>query len=1626
MTGRSSSCIRLLKIFFKAVNIDYHILYFCQTTPNRNTNFSLLTFKLTLNPNQDNLISNLTVRLRESKLKKVIGTGVIYSSENLKDRVYIITASHCLHSDAEAFDNIFDSILIDFYNSVEGRYSTIEINAINQDLLFKDADKDIAIIIIDKNDMQNLIKEIPKVRVVANRQSHKKFIVKGFPNATMGKELAAIYPTWNQEMTEVNKFQLQFQEDYDSYSIQGFSGSGVFLYDEHEIYLHGIFTRFRAEDRGKVIYCQHIELVNELLQQNFLPTIQLDYIGDNNLNNSFFKTHIEKAIENLGQRYSETLNLELPISKLFNDLVRDYDFEYRFLQIFDDWFTKARDRTPKSNSELFEVINKQNKFKNDVKSWLGKTSFKLPFSIEISWIIEEIQELNQMIRDNRLGLYERQQELMKKEKEEDKNAYNYRRPFETEISQLSKIESNNEDFESNLKWKVNIELTNFPVFILKGEAGSGKSHLLGDIAHHRLKRNLPSILLLGQHFKPSKSVEANVNELLGLECNFETTLKSLNQIGQQLGQRIPIFIDALNEGGGVDLWKGEILGFIKLVSEYPFLGLVLSIRTTYFDLLLPESLDSKITIKNHEGFKGNEYAALKLFCEHYGLKQPDFPILAPEFTKPLFLVLICKGVQNSPKKEFPQGFQGIGTIFRYYISALENRFKTLRTKYRLTPNIISTAIKKFSLECFEKEQTIMLLHETIDFFANEFPRYPFLLNDLIQESVFIRNSKENYDGGEKEEIIYFAFERFGDYFVAEELISSFKNNQEVIDAFSKNARFGKLIEHYYWKYRGVLESLAILLPEVHNLEIFEVYSWVFTETDNNERIYGAARWLNQFLIDGLKWRSVESIDNKKLTDWIKSDFFEMDDDEFLLKLTELTTIKNHPFNSNRLHRILMNHDMPQRDSFWQIHTRLFGGFDDNDIAYPLRRLIDWAWYPEISFKIDQEIATLAAQTLSWVLSSTNRKLRDETTKAIVNLLEQQPDALISILERFRDVGDMYISERLYAIAYGCILRTKDNSAVQKIGNFVYQEVFAKGNPPEHILLRDYARNTVEYLIYKNLEHNVDSKKIRPPYKSKLPKFPSEEDISQFNIENDSPNYDKVYGRIYNRIHFSVMSWDFGEKTVEPKLDKFCPISFTQEKKYKRFLKTLSKEQKKHLADIVEMIENKATIRNKKDHLIQRLGSKEKYENLLNNIEHVISEGYKLIDSLFDKKIDYIKNEIIPYFKNKSILKSRTYHRKLFNPFPVKRWIVQRAFQLGYDIELHGNYDNYYCDEFRHPNVERIGKKYQWIAFHEILSVLTDNYKKRDWSSDREYKYYQGPWEFYARDIDPIYVKRNSEKAPKDEMKILDVPPEWWYDQKYNYWDQENYAWARNINDLPIVKHVIEKKDDLGTEWLFLNRFVQWNEPKPIGIGKYNVLRKEIWYQIKGYLVKKEDKNKIINFLEYKNFWGGWMPEASDEHDQLFNREKYWSPTYKNSDKNESWKEIYYDHNPTGFNVLPCTLDAKAHISNDKSGAEASYSMPCEQLFNDLELNYSLRDGNFEDDLGNIIVQNIPTAGGLMIRKDKFLKYLEENDLDIIWTLLGEKLAFHSPGETNYFGAPCGVFYLEKGLLKGELNHYERD
>lgn len=1565
-----------------------------------------------MDQDNDQLLTKLAVRLVNLESEKTIGSGIIYWHPSLQNRTYILTAAHCLFEDSDSFQQPIEEMGLEFYNPEKDIYERL-VHKVDHKLVQPEIDNDVAILLLKKDKIEEITGELTAVNVVTDRIHHSEFVAKGFPSATDGKEIVAIAPRWSQELPESGQFQLHINQDFsDEYSSQyrvdGFSGAGILLYDHQQVYLYGIFTRFL--DAGKIIYCQPLNKFEVLLSTSYLPALSYTFFGSHGITSDFFDNNVGRSIAELGPRFNAKLNFQLPIAGYFNALSKDNAFRQKLTKIVDKQLSASVYGS--GETEITAVHAAYDNVNHEIQEWYEAISWRGNDQIIVDYLLEKINCFEETAEQKQSELYEKRFKLT--EGQEGKRNYS-REAFSSEISHLGNMLTNLSNFKVELG-SIYLPLSNYPVLIIKGNAGAGKSHLLGDILEKRNANGFPTLLLLGQLFVNGKSLWENILHQLGIQCTQQEFLSTLNRVGEQVGTRVLLMVDAINEGAGKILWHDGLAGFIHDFKRYPSIGLVLSVRTTYWKKLIPESVkaDTNITIVNHQGFRGSEYEAVKLFCEFYDIQQPNFPLMNPEYSNPLFLHLICQGIQSTAEKVFPQGYQGITKVFGFYIKTLEERFVKKREDYEYVPNLVRNSLNSFADACFAKERKLLSFSEAVELFNKEYPLYPNLLGDLIDESVLIRSLEDNYrwnPNGDDEEIIYFAYERFGDFYIANKLIADIANREEAITSFQKEGTLGKLMANGRYENYGILEALAVLLPERFNVEIFEAFEWVFNEEfgfhDNS---------ISDWYLNSLKWRTLDSIDNDKFQVWVdNTDQFVVSDHEYFNFLYEMCAVEGHPFNSDRMTGIFIAHSMAERDSFIQQYFYYYNGSNDHGVAWPINRIIDWAWRPNISAEISQEAARLVSQALSWMLGTTDNVLRDQTTKAMVNLLKDQANALIEVFDKFIDIDDKYIAERICAVTYGCALRAKKEEDLQIIAQTVYDKIFRDGNPPEHLLLRDYCRHIVEFAISREIELDLLGSNFRPPYNSVLPEqYPTTDEVKVYEEGKDKRDEKGDATRANGRIITSVLTWDFGRYTIDSAIRNFECIEFRFEKEIAKFRDELPRGGKTMLERVKQMLKlyNVPIEKRQMMNFPNQKHLKWYWSEVDGLWDRFEGDLLKLLNKQQEK---FYQEKLLPYWKLQ--LKDKDDSELNINRVEIKNWIVKRVFDLGYDGEIHGYFDNNKNSYQRRENNknERIGKKYQWIAFYEILGKLTDNYKIRDrYSKNKKSYIYNGPWEITYRDIDPSFTaKRDVEENDENDFGLLQEEAEWFSPVIYPHWNNLHDDWAETTVDLPNPLECVEVTDYKGIKWLYLHSSYTWKAPKNVGESGFGAGTKEIWFMFQSFLVPKQKYKKTLEWLRSKEFSGRWLPESHDISN-MFARECYWSPLSKEYEKERAeWEQL----NGSDLKVMLPSLQAIGSLDKDVSGAHFTYQMPNKKMFDYLGLSYADLDGEFKNADGEILFSNISPLGP-MIRKDSLQKFLDENNLRIIWTLLGEKNSFYDRhGAEDIRKCLSGVFTMKGDTLE---------
>lgn len=1199
------------------------------------------------------------------------------------------------------------------------------------------------------------------------------------------------------------------------------------------------------------------------------------------LTDEWFEEQNRIAIQNLGDRYLPELNVNTDIDNVFEGIARSDKFKEKFLSY-------AHDTLIALNNIEDNIVEK---FTSDLNEIIENIPFNTVegFDFNVLWrlldkTIEKVKEIEKSIN-----------------RESTPNA-------DYKLYNIREVYNNINDFMEYLESPV-VNLFNNPMLLLQGEGGVGKSHLISDIVCKRHKEDRKSILLLGQQFNSHEEPWKQIGNFLGLDVSADELLDSLNTIGQNQNSRLIIFIDAINEGGGKILWPNYLAGVIEKIKKYRYLGLVISVRTTYFNTIIGDnkSLSNSLVKITHYGFRNIEYTAMKKFFEFYKIKQPIIPFMNPEFSNPLFMLLFCKSVGN---EGISQDIS-INKVFNNYIRKV-NTSLSKRYDYYESINFVKKVLEeiiryRISEKCLTNYIKIDDMIELIIRTQKRFNIEGNIIEGLISEGLLTKNVL--YDG---EDYIYITYEKLEEHMMASYMLDNFSVDE--VQTILKKEVIGNK--------QGIIEALAIQTPEKMNMEIYEL---LVDTADSYDTIMA--------FINSLHWRKLDSIKDK-VFDYVNESVFKYRGTvkEFWSTIILLSIRPKHPFNAKRTFRTLFSMRMPDRDA---IYIPLFNGIYTDD-ASSIKRLIDWAMLDEDKEQVSNDVIECAAIMLTWFLCTSNRVFRDSCTKAIINLLTHRSNLVIKLLNMFKEIDDPYIKERLYAVAYGCAVKENNLENLRQISLFVYENIFNKEEVYPHILLRDYARNIIEFTINKGVELNIDINKIKPPYKSTFPLVPTDDEIKKFKYDHNSSDFKEYYWS-QNRI-LSSMKVEYA-----------------------------------------------------------RDGSPGGYGDF----------GRYIFQSYFN---DW--NQL--------------------HTMDLKNIAIKRIFDLGYDVEKHGEYDREVMKNrsySRHfASNERIGKKYQWIALHELAAQVSDNYKMEapwSWGEGKEQIFSPGSFEPYIRDIDPTVVIKQIKSEPKIKIDINEI---------YNNFEIENHRWLKDFDDVPDIVKLINLPID-SNKWILLDGHYTWTEPTKIGRRKFDYPQKDFWIMIKSYIVRENELSNFIEQLNNVNFMGRWMPECS-EHTLLFNKEYFCSLAFEFLKKEYydgfEWKKINQsNYNISGEVMIP--VEFYSEKSNDYSMEDGfGWYKPCEDIFKELNLKYGPENSALYDENQNLVcfdtIELCNKKLGFLFNKELLFSFLNKNNYKIFWTVLGEKRIIGNDARHNRERFPMpsfsGVYYYETdSRLVGQVTRF---
>lgn len=1322
------------------------------------------------------------------------------------------------------------------------------------------------------------------------------------------------------------------------------------------------------------------------------------------LGREVFRNVAKRAKDSLGDRYTPEFHVELPIANSFDGLCLNLS-----------WWDLLKERKSELKDVSSDVINF---LKTEVKSENSSLN-----SEGISSLVEKLDDLldefdkgiihkdfhNRMskIQSSLEDLSKLYAEVYKDTR--DKIDWSERK--DNSRSRLYKLENTIDDLSSFIKQKKAIS-SHTKAALLYGEAGIGKSHLLCDLSLHRISMNLPTLFLLGAQYQGG-SPTAFLKESLDLQ-NFRSAqvLGALDAAGEASGTRSLIVIDAINEGNNRDDWHNQITGFLSDLSRFPYIAVLFSCRSTYLSYILPDSAGESLLPRiGHYGFRGHEHRAAEKFLSLQGISKPSAPILAPEFTNPLFLKTCCRALKQNKQNSFPKGLNSITSLFDFYVSSIE---KVVAKKKKFNPNeniVRSTLINIASnllpdnLEGLPKQDVRKLVNN-----YDPNPNHGDSLFDILIDEGILSEDVSYKDGQRGNLIARFTYERFSDYFIAQELVNQVDDIQL---AFSDEGSVGQLLnDNGYYRYSGVFEALAIIVAECFNRELEDLLP------ENIE----VGKWqLDQTFQNTVLWRSPGSFSERTL-ELLNNLEGHSHNHPALDVLLKLSTEPNHPWNAELLHRNLAKKAIAERDHLWSIHIAL-GDSSEEDDEYEsiIRSIIEWSHSGEIE-SVEEERIRLCAITLIWFLTTPNRRIRDRSTKSLVRILSSYPNLVEDLLNEFSHLEDTYLTERLYAVAYGVVCNTNKVDIIRSIASTTFELIFRDGEPIPHILLRDYARGILEYAFHIGvLSPEIALEQFRPPYKSS-PELgnPSNNEIERITGDEFS-----------SRIKSSLMGFpgDFGNYTMScvhnwsstpmtlPKIENGYEIK-------ERFAHELLADdvREEYLAKLEPnpVVDTSVSFGDLSE-AINGIDYSEFYEL---NFEEQRKEREKF-DNRANAQLTDDQQEYYRWLSGISNDTSAPFSRKW-----AQRWVCKRAHEFGWSEELFADFERM-CSHGRGGGsrgdaMERIGKKYQWMAFHEFLARLSDSYHwiNRGYSDVPDDDIYEGPWQIYKRDIDPtIWARQSGEYKTYHNEQCT-----WWQPYSFPFPNENdpvaktNFLWDEKV--LPEFSDLLQRKMPTNSSnWLVLHGF--WSENRKYSNDDIESPYLDGWFRINSILIRKGEYDLLAKGVEGEALCDPHIVRAPSTQHEGYLGEYPWHTIYRHL---SGWKErddvfrtqIAVEH------LIPFSKYEWESGGNDYSiNSSLYFYMPSKELIQDMDLARPSGQWGRWENKGQLIFfdpsfEEYGPSYALM-HAGKLQKWLDDNDMEIVWLIGGEKQMFSS-GASQFFGrlVYSGLFKYEDGKPEGNI------
>lgn len=1343
----------------------------------------------------------------------------------------------------------------------------------------------------------------------------------------------------------------------------------------------------------------------------------LYWFNEHILSPGWFRKKFEISRDDLRGRYTPNHNVELSLEELFHALAWDEAYTNKFISQRMSINRAVEGFSGAAAIELFSsiqvMVNRACEHAKKAGAISDSIYKETPDGLTTKSYLLELKSTNDVLEETRRCI------LDLPSRPDEKDANKRRQDVNHALIRLGDVSDTVSSLEETLNSKYFQSAITRAAMVL-GEAGTGKSHLLCRAADEFTGKEIPVVFLLGHYFDKGNPWDSILSRLDLRDCSVEIFLGALESAAQSSGTRAFIMIDAINEGDAHSIWRENLAGFLREASQFPRIAVVFSCRSIYEKRLVPPTIGSEALVRlEHKGFRGHEDAAAVAYLDKRGIDRPSSPISSSEFSNPLFLKTVSDALVSRGEKSFPKGMKGVSRLFEFYAESLDQNLVGKLSVDTQHP-IAIRALKSIAGKMAEAGSEWIIRSSAKAILRRIIPgREDDLLRALISEGALIDDLRYKSNGDEDDvgiDIIRFTYQRFSDHFISKKLLENNLKKSDPKAGFKKGSKlFSFIASDNRYGIAGVLEMMSIQVPELCGRELIALLprnlqdDWIIMKS----------------FMESILWRRPDCI-TKETIRWFNEVGSQAGEDSRENVLLRVATEPEHGFNADFLHANLMKRPITRRDSTWSVAVARIYGNEESAIEI----LINWAWEGHLD-TIEDKRTELCGTVLTWLFTTTHRMVRDRATKALARLLVDKLHIAKNLLEKFEGVDDLYVTERLCAAIYGAVLNSANKKGLPELVSFLYGKQFQLGRPTPHILLRDYARGIIEFSDHvKCLPSHVDMIKVRPPYKSLWPlHMPTKKEMNIYSEGRDS-------------IYFSTHYDDFNHYTINPVCEwSITPLSEKDLIKsgsiYNDFVNKLKKSGNKKAIRLFtkydtsqKIVEDEKEGEDRLKYFMQSF-SDEKFRDIIEKDRESREKLEKQIVSLLSNEQTRIfRNVMKPHIDYVTNRKDKSGFVLRFSKDDAAQWICKRAHDLGWTKELFEETDRGLqtrLDRGR-PTIERIGKKYQYLAFHELMARLSDNvHLTREYSND-ELQKYDGPWQFTERDVDPsIFIRKTKYDGWADYGKST-----WWKPKNILLGETKvesrtKWLWDKK-EDIPTIEdQVIVRNPQTGDRWAVLDSFWKTKE-RGDGTSENSLGIRAVWLRIQSALLRKSDLKSLLRHLDKKNLCPGDEFKAQEVYGNFYLAEYPWHPAAEIVSK-EWQKSDGYGRGSVPVDRLVMTTEYVLEKGERDLAIERSMTIkiPSPWLMNRLGIQLInkefIRYVNFEGK--KVFFDPSITEEGAsasLIHLDTLKNLIEKDKLIVIWAIGGEKTVYQPLyyGHNNY----SGVYYWDGETVKGKTWVFE--